>query len=398
MKSIQLGTRKSLIKCQNIDLPDRGLMKKKIDAKVTMLEHSKAKIKLLERYLSTYLSILSVNRYTQKINIFDLFCGEGLYENGVFGSPVVIVESVKNNIKPQRNIFVDIWLNDNDQSKIEKGKLKIERVRELCEPRKPVNTTISYTNDDYEIILQEVIHKVDTASHTKSLIFIDPYGYKDIFPSDIKKLLSNKNVELLLFLPITFMYRFAKKSLEVEFSGGIPLRNIITEISDEDNPDFKSHHDFINKMKRYFKNYLNNIYIDTFNLVRDKNNIYCLFFFTHNRLGIHKMIEAKWNIDADQGRGSKLDENTSLLNEIAKQEYRNELCSLIQKTDDLTNHDIYNFGLEKGFLPKHSAEILRDLEKNNLIDKIASDDQPIRKNSFYINSDNERTIVIRWRA
>jgi len=69
-------------------------MKKK-DVKTNLLNHSEAKVRLLGEYLKRYLNIICNDGYTKRIKIYDLFCGEGLYENGGEGSPIVTMRQVK---------------------------------------------------------------------------------------------------------------------------------------------------------------------------------------------------------------------------------------------------------------------------------------------------------------
>jgi len=40
----------------------------------------KAKVRLLGEYLKRYLNIIYNDRYTNRIKIYDLFCGGGLYK------------------------------------------------------------------------------------------------------------------------------------------------------------------------------------------------------------------------------------------------------------------------------------------------------------------------------
>jgi len=49
----------------------------KADSKITMLEHSEAKVDLYKRYLSIYLEILNRSPFTDKIYILDLMCEIG---------------------------------------------------------------------------------------------------------------------------------------------------------------------------------------------------------------------------------------------------------------------------------------------------------------------------------
>src|SRR5216110_1143618 len=103
------------------------LMAKKKRSQVIMLDHSKAKVLLLRKYLEKYLNIIANDGYTQKINVFDLFCGEGVYDNEGEGSPIAILRTLKdlhfiNKAKNKDVIKVDLYFNDKDEFKIEKLK------------------------------------------------------------------------------------------------------------------------------------------------------------------------------------------------------------------------------------------------------------------------------------
>ena len=67
----------------------------KKNVKTNLLNHSEAKVKLLNEYLKRYLNIISNNDYTDNINIYDLFCGQGIYDDGGEGSPIVALKQVK---------------------------------------------------------------------------------------------------------------------------------------------------------------------------------------------------------------------------------------------------------------------------------------------------------------
>jgi len=59
------------------------------DIKISLLQHSQAKVSLYGAYLSIYLNILSRSKHFTNILLFDLLCGEGLYEGDSKGSPLV---------------------------------------------------------------------------------------------------------------------------------------------------------------------------------------------------------------------------------------------------------------------------------------------------------------------
>ena len=67
----------------------------KPDVKNTMQLHSQAKVKFYEEYLTRYLRILYKSSYIKRINIYDIFCGAGVYDDGKEGSPIVAYKAIK---------------------------------------------------------------------------------------------------------------------------------------------------------------------------------------------------------------------------------------------------------------------------------------------------------------
>src|ERR1044071_2918736 len=70
------------------------MMKTTADAKRTMLLHSEAKVEFYKTYLQRYLHILYLAQTITEINIFDVFCGTGIYDNGKKGSPIVAFDAI----------------------------------------------------------------------------------------------------------------------------------------------------------------------------------------------------------------------------------------------------------------------------------------------------------------
>ena len=60
-----------------------------------MLKHSKAKVELYKTYLSVFLNIIQRDGYTERIYLYDLFCGEGEYDDGSQGSPLAALDAIE---------------------------------------------------------------------------------------------------------------------------------------------------------------------------------------------------------------------------------------------------------------------------------------------------------------
>ncbi len=206
---------------------------KQTNAKVEMLEHSEAKVELYSKYLAIYLNILSRVSYVKRIFLFDLFCGEGVYQNNLKGSPLAALEVIKNHYYAHNHTCPDItlWFNDNGLSKIESGVYRVDRVKRLADQSfVPSNVNIEYYKDDYEKALTSALKKFKETQNAKALFFLDQYGYKDVKPEHIRDILATGDSEALIFLPISFLYRFAEKSAHPDFLGGKPLRDLLIKL------------------------------------------------------------------------------------------------------------------------------------------------------------------------
>lgn len=364
-------------------------MARRKDSQKQLLEHSDAKVKLLGTYLEKYLNIISNNGYTKNIQLFDLFCGEGRYDNLGEGSALTILKKVNelHKINPAKlDTFpkIDVLFND-------KNIKKTDKLRKIIENEKLYNSNygkVRYRNLVYKELVQKLSDYLRNRKNTKAFIFIDPYGYKDIDADDIELLMSNQNSEVLLFSPVQFMYRFAKK--------GTPsaLKKVIDQIIPElDIKEIGSAKILIEVMKSGFKNYLENKYfVDTFTIEKDINTVYCLFFFSNHIRGFEKMLEAKWELDEQNGKGWSYEKTFSLFPSAdTTNEWETRLVEFIGQSQP-TNGELYEFTLRNGYLPRHTGEVLKSLQ-NGKYDKhkllvVSNKNVKLQKGWFYINYSN----------
>ena len=371
-----------------------------VDSKTALLDHSEAKVKLYRKYLSIYLNVLS-RANMEKIYLFDLFCGEGRYEDGGEGSPLAALECIKDHYYSNNETCpnIEIIFNDAEKSKIEPEKFKTQRIEEFANAIfRPSTVRVHYSNLEYSELLPRVINKVNRLRNSeRALLFIDPWGYKEIDPEDLKKLIGNGKVEIILFLPIYFMYRFANKSiLDKNFRGGQALRDFMLKLfgSIQNVPHISSQQDLIYKLQQQFKKYLSIKYVDVFKIERESNNWFCLYFFTKNKTGFHKMLDAKWSIDRKSGNSFKIgNESTiAIFDELEISDYPNKVLNYLLSNSGATNLELLDFGLEHNFLPKHTKQVLDELSKKYTMAFITLDGKPAL--SYYIGNNNRLIKIV----
>lgn len=356
----------------------------KKDVKTNLFNHSEAKVRLLGEYLKRYLNIIGNDRFIKKIHIHDLFCGDGIYKNGGEGSPLVIMREVKDlyfkNVAGNPNLpKINCHFNDIDQEKI-KNVDKAIQDKSLYYPN---FGNLEFSSVDYKELLIDLSQKIGKLSNEKAFIFIDLYEYKHIKVSHIKELIKSRKAEVLLWLPTQFMYRFE--------TNGTPtaLKDFIEEIVPY--KQWKSSDSvwkFIGQLKDGFqKGVGSNYFVDTFTIEKDKNTVFCLFFFSPHIKGFEKMLEAKWEIDNEYGRGWTYTDNSPTLFFEHKINPLEEKLKILLRTENVTNNVLYEFTLRSGFLPKHTNEILYNWQNTGLLSVLKNDGSLARKKSFYLSYD-----------
>jgi three-Cys-motif partner protein len=294
---------------------------------------------------------------------------------------------------------INVWFNDYSKSQIEIEKLKIDRVEEsIRKIFKPPNVKVEFSSFNSGQILLEIHKRLSLLKkHERAILFIDPWGYKDIRPSDLKAILANGKTEIILFLPISFMYRFADKALTDEtFTGGKPLEEFLKTLFGNKLPDTNNQIRFINAIKEEFKKYTGINFIDTFMIERDNNSFFCLFFFTSNKTGYYKMLDSKWKFDEQSGRSFELKVNPkqlTMFDAITEVDYVSEIIDYLSKKIMATNQELFDFGLEKGFLPKHTKLVLDSLMRQGKIVRESLDGSPAL--GYYIDDKHTRKISVR---
>jgi len=357
------------------------LIMKEKDVKTNILPHTQAKLDLYKGYLEHYLRVLCHSEFCKKINLFDIYCGVGIYDDGKMGSPLLAINCIKKvrtemGDNGKSTTPISLLVNDNDAQKLRNVEDKV-RFQDID------NFTIEYNNKDANEMLDIVADRIiKYPKDHRNLIFIDPYGYSDISKEKIINLLRNNCTEIILFLPVMQMYRFTETAFIYEEKPHYEnLRKFI--LSFFDNPtelNNASIFSFIQSIKKSLS--INDTYYTCSHYIeRGKGSYYAIFFICSNIYGLEKMLETKWKLDPGQGKGFKQNEaplQPSMFDEEIKafdilqsiSTLENIIYQEITKNGILTNVELYELTLKNEFLPKHSTIALNNLIKKGKIRKI----------------------------
>lgn len=358
--------------------------------------HSQAKVEFYKTYLERYVAILCQSHFIKHIRIYDVFCGMGIYEDGGKGSPIVAYDTIKGIYdahKITNDTKISLIINDKSETRIAKVKEYIDSNRHsYCDVRS-YNLEI---NRLFETIVPEINN---TPSDTRNLVFIDPYGYKDIKKELLLELMKNGRTEVILFLPISHMQRFTNAAIQDEESiiQYEPLRNFVYSFFPDTNHPIRQStinvKDYIHYVADALK-FQDKFFATSYFIERDKVNFFALFFMSSNIYGFEKILDVKWTLDEEHGGGFILPEATGNLfaeeeSLEAKNDNARKLKSILEEFLKIphTNIELYEIVLRNEFLPKHANEVLREMQQNNprfSVINVATG-KNARKNSFYLS-------------
>ncbi len=376
-------------------------MSKASNKKVYRLpEHSLAKISLYKRYLSIYLNVLA-NTPFKNIYLLDLFAGEGRDIDGKACSSIAAIEAIRSHYDTASHVCksIKIFFNDYGNSVIEKKLKKIESVKRFAEEIKlPEQYKIVYSSEKFEEISKPVVQRLNILEpDEKAFCFIDPWGYKYSKPQILKDFLSNGKTEMLLFIPICFMHRFAAKALkDDDYVEGQHIEEFINELYENETPDIKTQVSFIKGIQKRFKEYLNVCYVDVLFIEKETNQYFALYFFSNSKSGFQKMLEAKWSIDEKDGRAFSVNRSQltqDLFSSIDHEDYSYKLFEELKRKKEMTNQEIFDFGLENNHLPKHSKKVLDELKRDDKI-KVTTE-TGIDAPGYYLEDNHTKKVFIK---
>lgn len=360
----------------------------KKDPKKIILPHSKAKLDLYKSYLSEYLPILGHSKFIEAINIFDIFCGTGIYDDGNLGSPLIAATCVLDyeayfQQKGQLSKPVNLFINDFDED-------KVYSVSEIIDSLPFRNCKVSPYSLDASDMLDLVGEKINSFSDKeRSLVFIDPYGYSKVDKDKLYQLLKRRRSEVILFLPVAHMKRFTDEALtDLEKKAYENLRNFILTFLEPNSRIITetniSIFDYIEELRKAFS-FNDEFYTASHYIERNKANYYALFFIGHHIYGLEKFIEAKWKNDS-LGKGfNQSRDNNTLFGEALTEYDKNISVSNLEKifrtaiesSKRMSNIELYEFTFRNQFKTSHMNQLLREWKSAKKIQILNSDGEVI---------------------
>lgn len=314
-----------------------------------------AKIEFYQDYIEGYLIKLLI--VFGKCFIADLFCGAGKNGNEQ-GSPLVLIDRAEYILTAPKlqNPQIYILFNDKDKNNVQGLEIELKSVK-----RNENINIFSVQNKIFKDILLEVLtqcrHKI-----IPKFFLLDPFTYSDIKMKHLKKIMSMRNTEILLFLPTFHAYRFAG---DEKLKKDHKTRIFIEEFTDKGIYNYENVDDFMKSIKNKLRQKLNLDFVRPI-LLDDGSRKNSLFLLTKSQEGMMLMNKIALKKSED-GKGLNVKnsgqktffgtEGTSKFELFAL-----DLINEIKKQGQMTNSEIIKFTTIEEFLPKHAKDVLKDLK------------------------------------
>lgn len=273
---------------------DRQPMAKKLPTIWPLEPHTRAKHEILRRYLQAWIPILT--RYNERVVLIDGFAGPGRYEGGEPGSPVIALRAAVDHAERIPGEMILLFVED------DKDRAASLR-QEIAAVERPERFQVHVEKGKCVSVLSGLLDSLDSAGKklAPTFAFLDPFGYSHTPFELVARILRNQRCEVL----ITFMYeeinRFLSADQEAEHFDELFGTDRWREIRQLVRPTDRQvalRGMYLQQLKESARAR----YVHAFEMRNADNRVdYFLFFATNNALGLKKMKEAMWKVDASGG-------------------------------------------------------------------------------------------------
>ncbi len=328
------------------------------------------KLEIFESYAKEWLPTFVMSCPNKELWIFDFFAGPGRDITGVAGSPIRLLQQVK---EQSGNIFskkckIHVCLN-------EYAKYKYDAMKSCCEEfikdEKELTRLnnkflyLHYRNCDFADLFPKTLTTI--AAHP-TLVFLDQNGMKflaDKYLLDLEKL---AQTDFIYYLSSSFFVRFGEtQAFQTNLS--IDISKI------RENPYKYVHKSILEQLKHRLPE-KSDLKLYPFTIKKGAN-IYGIIFGAKHPRAVDKFLKTAWDKNNINGEANfDIDddlEKTQLSLFDGKlpnktERFQNELQEKLLQGALQTNKEVYDYTLECGHISAHASDKIKQMKKEGLID------------------------------
>lgn len=324
-----------------------------------------AKLEIFEDYAQAWLPTWIMSG-AQNICVFDFFGGTGYDKNGVAGSPIRILEKIKEQIGHvfQKKVKIKVHLNEFEPNKREQK--KFELLKKACEDYLEANKDVKraieiiYYNEDFEVLFPKLLPSIQ---QYPSLVYLDQNGIKFLSDKYFLELEKTKQTDFLYFVSASYFWRFGDSE---EFKMHLDI-----DMAEAKKDPYKFiHRNIIDQLRKKLPN---NTKLKLYPFsIKKGGNIHGIIFGASHPRAVDKFLSVAWkrnevNGDAnfdidDDAKKNQLDIfEGKKLTKIEK--FQENVKNKILSKEITDNFGLFNYVLEEGHIGNHAAECLKAMKK-----------------------------------
>lgn len=353
-------------------------------------ESTIAKLEIFEDYAQAWIPTF-VMQGTSTICIFDFFAGTGYDKNGVPGSPIRILQKIKEQVIHifQKRVKVILYLNELNRKKFE---LLKEACTKYIEENDHVGRAveIKFFNEDFEELFPKLLSVI---KDFPSLVYLDQNGIKYLSEKYFLELEKTTQTDFLYFVSASYFWRFGK-SKEFQIYLDIDMSEA------KQNPYKFIHRSIIEQLKKKLPSNTK-LKLYPFSLKKGAN-IYGIIFGASHPRAVDKFLtiawkrneingEANFDIDDDELKGQANLFGNQPLTKI--EAFHKRVKDKVLSGEITNNLQAFDYALDEGHLGKHIAEVLRNMKKSEEVSYESSSPLVTYENVYKVKRKLEYRII-----
>jgi three-Cys-motif partner protein len=325
-------------------------------------EGTRTKLRVFELYAQEWFPVFLCKRYAwlESVHVFDFFSGPGKDGAGRFGSPLIMLEQLKEfrSLPSYSGVHVGVHFYDGSARKISQLKTNIDR-----EGLQLDGVSLDIRQLEFEDAFKQSTSILSDSKAAK-LVLIDQFGVDHVTAEVFKTLARSPVCDFLFFLSSSTLHRFRDHP------------HIKQKIERPDDY-FHVHRAAL----EYYRNLLaapDQYFLAPFS-IKKGSNIYGLIFGSAHPLGIDKFLQVAWKNDAISGEADfDIDRDNIKRGEMLLPfdvmrpskvaAFEGELENLLRSGKIKDESDVVKVCFQFGVKRQHAEPVLIKLKREGIID------------------------------
>ena len=338
-------------------------------------ESTKLKLKIFGECFKVWLPVFIHDKFTKQVFIYDFFAGSGTDIDGVFGSPLILLEEAKGENKKycsKAGKKITFIFNENIKKKNIELSKNVRNYIAGCQKENQCSKCVyeyKVKKDDFKTVFKD--EKTQAILKNKAygkFILLDQYGFKEIDKDIFLELVNSPKTDFIFFISSSFIKRF-KEHPNTKI-------HIDTEQLNFDESYPKKCHRII---ADYFKSLLpkdKEYYVHHFTIQKEnKGNYYGLIFGTNHTFGMEKFLKVCWSKDRFSGESNcninnDFEIGTLFYDESSSRkidQIKKEIKNVILAGEIRDNISGFKYTMQKGCEPSLFTKVVKELERKEKI-------------------------------